>query len=120
MQVFTVTDWENWRQAGYTRLPAVAVHRETILPRSWDQFAAKAATVLLESAQAGRYSYVCGTANRVVVGQAGAAEIWSGDCSLTIETRAGPPLAVLTSLLEATKAPRLPGWPAMTGGFIGV
>ena len=120
MQVFTVQDWRSWREAGYTRLPAVAVHRGAMVPRSWNRLMKKPATALLESAQAGRYSYVCGAADRVVVGQATSAEIRSGDCSRMIEKKSGPPLEILTSLLEATKAPRLPGWPAMSGGFIGV
>ena len=120
MQTVGSDDWQRWRREGFTRLPATAVLRDASLPFSWDAFTTTPATILLESAQAGRYTYVCDGPARVIVGHADRAEIRSADGGALLRTIAGKPLEVLQSVLAETKAPQPAGWPAMTGGLIGV
>lgn len=120
MQSVRFEDWQIWRQQGYTLLPAALILRATPPPDSWAGFADVPATALLESAQSGRYSFVCDRPARLLVGQADAAEIRSPDGALVIERRAGNPLDVIESIRTAFKTPVLADWPAMTGGLIGV
>lgn len=119
MDSISLEDWKLWRQQGCTRLPVVSVINEPVRPASWSSFANCAAMVLLESAQAGRYTYLCDRPRRVILGRAEAAEVWTQDCATRLRTVEGKPLEVLQSLLAETKAPELPGWPAMAGGLMG-
>lgn len=116
----TLADWEYWWTEGCTRLPVARVCENAVRPASWAGLAGGAATVLLESAQAGRYTYVCDRPARVIVGQREQAEIWTGEPMRRAGTRVGAPLDVLAALHAEAKAPDLPGWPAMSGGWIGV
>jgi len=120
MESFSLEEWSNWYQAGYRRLPVVLVKRVVTLPKSWSGFTVSAPTVLLESAQAGRYTYLCDRAARVIFGQSTEAQIWDGACRNLTESRRGSPFAVLSSVLNEKKVPRLDTWPAMSGGLIGV
>jgi len=120
MEPVRLDDWQRWQQQGCTRLPAVLVRRDAALPPSWRHFAAAPATALLESAQAGRYTYICDRPARVILGRAGGAELWSADCAQRLGFLPGKPLDALASILAETKSPAPPGWPAMTGGLIGV
>lgn len=116
----TLEDWRRWRQQGCTRLPTVGVWRKEAVPETWGGFTASPVSVLLESAQSGRYSYLCDRAARVIVGEATHAEILAPDGATPLGREKGKPLEVLATLLAAIKAPALPGWPAMAGGLIGV
>lgn len=120
MDSITLEDWRRWRQQGCTRLPAVLVRREERPPSSWERFTAAPATILLESAQSGRYTYVCDRPARVIIGRAENAEIWSEDCATLLEEKRGKPLDVLRAIFAEIKTPVLPGWPPMTGGMMGV
>ncbi len=114
-------DWQRWQSQGFTHLPVAALVGEVDLPPSWDAVTAAPATVLLESAQAGRYTYICERAARVIVGRTDGAEILAADGSRLLGTRTGAPLAVLHALLAERRTPPLPpGWPAMSGGLIGL
>lgn len=119
MRPFDLNDWQRWQQQGCTRLPAVLVSRDESLPQSWERLAIGPATALLESAQAGRYSYFCDRPARVIVGDAARTTIVDGE-GAPERVLTGRPLEILHALLCETKAPALPGWPAMTGGLIGV
>ncbi len=120
MTTCKLDDWQRWQQQGCTLLPVVLVLRDQSPPISWEGFADAPASALLESAQAGRYSYLCDRPARIVLGDAGGAEIRSGDGARSIERREGRPFEVLRDLLARVRVPKLPGWPAMTGGLIGV
>ncbi|QYM78509.1 anthranilate synthase component I family protein [Horticoccus luteus] len=115
-----VEDWRGWRSEGCTRLPAARVWRDVALPRTWAALTRGPATVLLESAQAGRFTFVCDRAARVITGREEAAVVWDGEGRERHEIRRGAPLDVLAALLAETRAPVLADWPAMTGGLIGV
>jgi len=120
MQPVVLEHWRQWQREGFTRLPCVEIKRAVRRPNTWGRFTANPVSVLLESGQAGRYSYLCDEPARVVLGGADGAEIWTPDGAAIVERRAGRPLAVLESILRETRAPRLSGWPAMTGGLMGV
>lgn len=114
-------DWMNWRERGFSHLPVIAVSTETSLPPSWAEFMTEAPAVLLESAQVGRYTYLCDRAERVVLGFADRAEIYSADATDLLEERAGAPLELIETLMRQRKVPPLPAdWPPMVGGFMGV
>ena len=115
-----VEDWRAWHRQGFSRLPIVRVQPEASLPPTWDSVTDRAAAILLESAQSGRYSYICGAADRVIIGQVDQAQIWSGDCVRRTGSRSGPPLTVLAELLREKRAPKLPRLPAMCGGLMGL
>ncbi|MEX2044687.1 MAG: anthranilate synthase component I family protein [Opitutus sp.] len=119
MQPTTPQDWLHWHNQGCTRLPAALVCRGEKLPDSWEGFADAPVSGLLESAQAGRYTFLCDRPERLVVGREDGAEVWSADGARRVGSRTGRPLEVLAALLSESKAARLTGWPAMTGGFIG-
>ena len=87
MKSFGIEEWRDWHQQGYTRLPAVHVERSASLPETWENLTRGAATVLLETAQSGRYSFVCGAPERVIVGHVDRAEIWNADCTVRSELR---------------------------------
>jgi para-aminobenzoate synthetase component 1 len=120
MESFSLENWQNWQREGFTRLPAVRVERAVFLPASWEGFTDAAATILLESANTGRFSYLCDRPARVIMGCNEGAEIWAGDCSLQLGACPGQPLSVLRSIIADLKVPKLNGWPAMTGGLMGV
>ena len=120
MKSFGLEAWRDWHKQGYTRLPAVHVEQGATLPETWENVTGGGATVLLETAQSGRYSFVCGVPARVIVGRVDHAEIWNADCTVRSGVRTGSPLAVLSSLLMVVAVPKLGGWPAMTGGLMGV
>jgi para-aminobenzoate synthetase component 1 len=120
MDSISYADWKRWHQQGCTRLPGAIVVPAASFPTSWTALADDSATVLLESAQSGRYSYVCDRPARVILGSATETEIWSADCKVLFERKTGQPLDVLRALLAEKKTPSLPGWPAMHGGVMGV
>jgi para-aminobenzoate synthetase component I len=113
-------DWQRWQQQGCTRLPVVLVRRDEMRPESWAGFTDATATVLLESAQSGRYSYLCDRPSRLILGDAAHADIWSPNGETLLGQKSGRPLEVLEEIFRANKTPSLPGWPAMCGGMIGV
>lgn len=113
-------DWQTWQRQGCTWLPAVAVELDTELPASWEGFASETPLALLESGQSGRHTYICGKVERLVWGGTDSVRIWAGDGEGEPEARHGEPLEILRELIEERRAPRLAGWPAMTGGFIGL
>ena len=144
MDLVGFDDWKRWVQQGCTRLPAVEVRRDVALPDSWECFAEAPVSVILESAQAGRYTYICDRPRRVIIGDADSAEIRPGDfagamsppaygdaaattfrnqatgsSALPLSRRVGKPLEILRSVLAEAKTPALSGWPAMTGGLLG-
>lgn len=112
--------WVNWRHEGFTRLPVVYVASSTTCPPTWENFSRSPASVLLESAQSGRFTYLCDRPARLIIGRDRGADVWTGDGAVKITTIAGDPLAVLKNILQEANAPRLPGWPAMSGGLMGV
>ncbi len=120
MEPITYEDWQRWQRHGCTRLPAVLVCRGEPPPALWEGFANRPVTALLESARGGRYTYLCDRPERLVLGHAEGAEIWSADGTARLDSLVGKPLAVLAALWDETKVARPQGWPAMTGGFIGV
>jgi para-aminobenzoate synthetase component 1 len=113
-------DWRRWQAQGCTWLPAALVCRDEPRPGSWDGLADGPVSVLLESAQGGRFTYLCDRPERMVIGDAKAGEVWSADGSRRLAKMKGSPLEVLTALLAERKAARPEGWPAMAGGLIGV
>jgi len=114
-------DWQTWQRQGCTWLPAVAVDPDAELPASWEVFATEEAPfALLESAQSGRYTYICSRAERLVWGEADGVRVFSRNGKGEPEVRRGLPLELLRQLIGERRAPRLAGWPAMTGGFIGL
>ena len=116
----TPDDWARWRDEGCDRLPVVLTIGGAALPDSWEGFTDRAATVLLESAFGGRYSFLCDRASRVVTGDATGAEIRTPDGVTVIERRSGSPLPILAALLRERRVPKgLTGRP-LTGGFFGV
>lgn len=116
----TPDDWARWRDEGCDRLPVVLTIGGAALPDSWEGFTDRAATVLLESASGGRYSFLCDRASRVVTGDASGAEIRTPDGVTVIERRSGSPLTILAALLRERRVPKgLTGRP-LTGGFFGV
>lgn len=119
VQLVTQDDWKRWGQKGYTRLPAVQICREESLPTSWEGFADGPISILLESAQVGRYTYLCDRPERLILGREDGAEIRAADGKTALAWKAGRPLEVLATLLNEVKAPVPDGWPEMTGGFIG-
>jgi para-aminobenzoate synthetase component 1 len=119
MQSIRFEDWKRWQQEGCSHLPAGLVVRGEAAPQSWSAFSAAPVTVLLESAQSGRYSYMCDRPARIIVGEADAAQIRAGDGTTQLSRRSGTPLEILAALLAEKRTPRLAGWPAMTGGLIG-
>ncbi|MEO7414878.1 MAG: anthranilate synthase component I family protein [Opitutaceae bacterium] len=116
----TLEQWRAWAQEGFTRLPVVLTRHEESLPENWSEFTSAPATVLLESAQSGRYTYLCDRPARIVMGHATLAEIWSAEGGTLLETKLGKPLEVLSALLAERKAPALAGGPAMQGGIMGI
>ena len=120
MRPFIDDDWRRWHREGCTWLPASAVARDVSLPASWETWAGDPAFALLESAQAGRYTYICACAERVIRGERDHVQIRSASGDHLLETRAGAPLDVLQGLLNERRAPSLPDWPAMSGGLIGL
>jgi Anthranilate/para-aminobenzoate synthases component I len=118
MRPITQDDWRRWQREGCTRLPAAAVVREAALPAGWGAWGRRTPFALLESALAGRYTYICGRAERVIVGDHDCLEIRSGDDGRGLETRRGAPLRMLQALIDERRAPVLSGWPAMMGGLI--
>lgn len=120
MELPNLDSWRRWRKEGFNRLPVVRVERGASRPSTWANVTDGVATVLLESAQAGRYTFICGALERIIVGQSDGAQIWSGDYTVITEERMGAPLAVLNALLSEPKAPKLRHWPSMTGGLMGV
>ncbi|HEX2853706.1 MAG TPA: anthranilate synthase component I family protein [Opitutaceae bacterium] len=113
-------DWQRWHREGCTRLPAALVVSAASFPSSWTALTDAPATVLLESAQSGRYTYVCDRPARVILGSATQTQVWSADGKTLLERKPGQPLEVLRALFAAIKTPTLGGWPAMAGGMIGV
>ena len=89
------------------------------LPESWEGFADAPASVLLESGPPGRFTYLCDRPESVLLGRENGVEIFSADGRVPRETRPGNPLDVLATLCAEREAPALPGWPAMSGGFMG-
>lgn len=121
MQSTRWEDWKRWQVQGCDRLPATYVAEAEHLPESWETFFRhNPSAVLLESGLAGRYTYLCDRPACVVVGQADGAEILDRDGTTAIDRVAGAPLAVIERLLQQATCPVLPGWPEMTGGFIGL
>lgn len=80
----------------------------------------RAPVVLLESAQSGRYTYICSKAERLVWGEEEGVRVFAEEGGGEVEERRGSPLELLQRLIEERRAPRLSGWPAMTGGFVGL
>lgn len=120
MEPISFDSWHGWQRAGFNRLPVVRVVHDIALPQSWTGFTDTRATALLESGHAGRYSYLCDRPERVLMGRFDGADIWNGDCTSKLGSQAGEPLAVLSRVLDSRKVPKLNGWPAMTGGLMGV
>ncbi|HVU24338.1 MAG TPA: anthranilate synthase component I family protein [Opitutus sp.] len=120
MQPVRPDDWQRWRREGCTRLPATLVVRDTPPPSTWEAFAGGPATVLLESAQTGRYTYICDRPARLIIGGADHAEVRSADGATRLRRIPGKPLEILEALLNEARVPTLAGWPAMTGGLLGV
>jgi para-aminobenzoate synthetase component 1 len=121
VRVVELQDWLSWRENGFSRLPVIAISTDASLPINWTALLTHAPAVLLESAQAGRYTYLCDRAERVVLGFADHARICSADATKLIEERAGAPLELVQALMSERKAPPLfADWPPMVGGFIGV
>jgi anthranilate synthase component 1 len=83
--------------------------------------AGRPGTFLLESAEPGasfsRWSFVGVNAAAALTVEDGAA-VWQGDPPGGVPT-SGDPLAALGAAWRAIKAPRLPGLPPLTGGFVG-
>ncbi len=120
MRPVTYDDWKTWQRQGCAWLPAVAVWSNVELPAFWEAFANEAPFALLESAPSGRYTYICSKAERLVWAESGGVRIFSGDGMSESDVRQGMPLELLRELMAERRAPRLDGWPAMTGGFIGL
>ncbi|MGX7680371.1 anthranilate synthase component I [Jatrophihabitans sp. DSM 45814] len=78
-------------------------------------------TFLLESAEPGasfsRWSFV-GVNAIATLTAAGSAGVWTGGIPDGLPT-AGDPLELLAASVRAVQAPRLPGLPPLTGGFVG-
>lgn len=83
--------------------------------------AGRAGTFLLESAEPGRsfsrWSFV-GVRALASLSVVDGAAVWSGQVPAGIATE-GDPLEVLGAAWRAISAPRLPGLPRLTGGFVG-
>ncbi|MEO6005956.1 MAG: anthranilate synthase component I family protein [Opitutus sp.] len=120
MEAFRFEQWREWCEAGFTLLPVASVHRGASLPANWATLTTGSASVLLESAQGGRYTFFCDRPDRIIMGDAHAADVWSGDAVTKIERQVGGPFEVLSSFLSSVHAPSLHGWPAMTGGLMGI
>ncbi len=120
VRLVTYDDWQKWQRQGCTWLPAVAVRSDVERPASWEGFASEAPFALLESAQSGRYTYICSKAERLVWGERDGVRVFSGDGLREADVRKGTPLELLRELMGERRAPCLDGWPAMTGGFIGL
>ncbi len=120
MQSTTHEAWLDWRRAGCRRLPAARTFHGETLPGSWEGFADRPASVLLESGLAGRFTYLCDRPDRVIIGQPDSAELRSPDGLTCLERRVGAPLEILEALRKEARAPELLGWPAMAGGLLGV
>ena len=120
MRPVTYDDWQTWQREGCTWLPAVAIEADTELPASWEGLATEAPCALLESAQSGRYTYICSKAERLVLGEEEGVRVFVGEGEGEAEERRGSPLELLQGLIEERRAPKLAEWPAMTGGFVGL
>ena len=120
MEEFSFQQWREWHAAGFTHLPVVSVHRGARFPGRWADFSKETVSVLLESAQGGRYTYFCDRPDRVIMGEANTADVFSGDGRTRLESKVGGPFEVLTSFLSNVRVPKLDGWPAMTGGLMGI
>jgi len=120
LQPTTPEDWRRWFAQGCRWLPAVLVSRNEPPPETWVGFADRPVSVWLESGPGGRYTFLCDRPERVVIGDAEAAEVWSADGSRRLERRPGRPLEVLAALLTERKAATPENGPEMAGGFIGV
>jgi para-aminobenzoate synthetase component I len=116
----TLEDWRRWQQQGCNRLPFIHAHPETALPKTWRNFTGSPASVLLESARSGRFTYLCDRPERVILGHATHAEIWSGDFAERHTNKMGKPLDVLAGIFSGIRTPPIAGLPPMTGGMIGV
>jgi len=110
--------WQAWQREGCTLLPFALTLPNESLPENLPSSEA-APFVLLESAQAGRFSYLCDRPHRLIVGDAEGAEIRSGDGVEWRERRRGAPLEILQTLLSACRVPATPQLPTMAGGLIG-
>jgi para-aminobenzoate synthetase component 1 len=119
MESCTLNDWQLWSERGCNRLPLFKTYNAASLPASWRGLADRPAAVLLESANGGRYSYLCDRPARVVVGGDTAAEILGADGSTRLGNRAGTPLDVLHSLLKEAKVPEVKE-STFTGGWLGL
>lgn len=111
--------WRRWAEHGCTWLPRVFVCTDETLPANWDLLGDVPVSVLLESAQGGRFTYLCDRPARVVVGEAGGARVLAADGATVLGERAGKPLEAIEGLLRERRAPASEGRPGMTGGFIG-
>src|SRR5688500_3093719 len=105
MDSISYADWQRWHQQGCTRLPVALVVPAAQCPASWNGLSNAAATVLLESAQSGRYSYVCDRPVRVMFGAAEETQIWSADCQTLLQRKSGAPLDVLRAVFAEIKTP---------------
>ncbi|ACB75633.1 anthranilate synthase component I family protein [Opitutus terrae] len=119
-QRITAEHWRAWAKEGCTLLPVMLKAGAERLPETWTALTHSPASVLLESAQGGRYTYVCDQPARVIVGDATAAEVRSGDGRSVLTRYQGDPLQVLTQLVAEIRTPRIPAMLPMIGGLIGV
>ena len=120
MQSVSLADWLRWRAEGCNRLPAVRIATGEAAPTSWLAFADAPVSVLLESARGGRFSFLCDRPAAVFVGRDDGLEQRTPDGGTRIGLESGDPLDRLAARLAAAKAPSLAGWPAMTGGALGL
>jgi para-aminobenzoate synthetase component 1 len=120
MHAIGLEDWKRWHSEGCTLLPAAHALAGQALPDNWRAFADGPATVWLESAQDGRYSYICDRPERVIIGDHSGASIRAGSGGEFTERRDGKPLEVLEAFRKQNVTPVLQGGPAMMGGLIGV
>ncbi|KZE79563.1 anthranilate synthase [Paenibacillus jamilae] len=118
----TEAQWQAWQEEDWSMLPYIAEYSLPVsgLPSSWRKAWEDSSpyAFLLESAKGGRYTYLSLNPVAVLEGKGGHA-VWTDLQSGEHVDIHGQPLTVMNDWISSYRAPRVPGIPFFSGGFVG-